>query len=128
MMFSGHTCALVIDVCTVCYYPSVAGRPAQLVVVVLAATEAALILSARKHYTADVLVAVYVGSLLFFCGAKYFPDAAVSRAVVSGKGDLEAGRKSSSRASHHYEQLATSSKCNGVPLGAPGREQADSPR
>ena len=103
---------------------SIAKWASGLLVVALAACEVALILSARKHYTADVMVAGYVGVLLFYCGVKYFPDASGAE-VVGGKGDVVANRKASTGAGHQYEQLAMSSQSNGVPLrGTPRSDQA----
>ena len=97
------------------------GLPAKLVVGALATVEATLIISARKHYTADVLVALYIGTLLYFCGVKYFPDppgsCAPKRSVTDG-GDLEAPRRPVSSPGHQYEHLSTAHRGERMASGA----------
>ena len=123
MMFSGHTCALVIDVCSVCFYPTFLGPPAKLIVVALAAVEATMIISARKHYTADVLVALYIATLLCFCGVKYFPDPpgdCAPRRHITNEEGLEAARTKprSAATGHQYEQLSMAHRVEHTAAGA----------
>lgn len=67
-----------------------------------------LVVSARKHYSLDVFVALYTVPLLWIAYDHYYPDYVPSELASPSGGSL---RHSSSHMSHLYDSPSTCSKC-----------------
>jgi hypothetical protein len=81
LMFSGHLLLCALIVCMTMRYaqPSLGISPANArllvgLTVVLTMVQSVLIIAARRHYTSDVLVALYVTPMLFYWHDTFAPN------------------------------------------------------